>query len=120
MSVLGPNVQSLSEQIPGILLIPAGSLKDSVGLNIGLNMSLTSNANSRTRVEAKHPWRRISVLRTLANGLEHSERVGDGILRSLGSKGHGNVTGRSVSEKLHPNLPKDRGDTGTHASGQLI
>ena len=38
MSVLGPNVQSLSEQIPGILLIPAGSLKDSVGLNIGLNM----------------------------------------------------------------------------------
>lgn len=89
MSVLGPNVQSLSEQIPGILLIPAGSLKDAVGLNIGLNMFLTSKANSRTQ-ETKHPWRRISVLRTLANGLEHSERVGDGILRSLGPKGHGN------------------------------
>ena len=56
MSVLGPNVQSLSEQIPGILLIPAGSPKDSVGFNIGLNMFFTSKANSRTRVETKHPW----------------------------------------------------------------
>ena len=46
---------------------------------------------------------RRSVLRTLANGLEHSEGVGDGILRSLGAQGsrksvHVTVSGKSASE----------------------
>ena len=120
MSVLGPNVQSLSEQIPGILLIPAGSPKDSVGFNIGLNMFFTSKANSRTRVETKHPW--PQDIRPQNSG-EWSWALWKSWRRYpqiFGPKGHGNVTVRSVSEKVPPNLPKDRGDTGTHASGQLI